>query len=113
MATPSTRIPVKGVMKCLFFLDPGHHYYKPRLCEPWPKVVKNIVWRNTSILQFYPQIYLPIMAGVHNMSLYPTNAINQIRLAKKSFIRCYRTTHDEGRLHISIGNLSNSDDLKM
>ena len=63
-------------------------------------------------------MYLPIMVGVHKIynpfSLYPINATNQIDLGwPKSPRRCNHTTDDDGRQLIAIGNLNNSDDLKM
>ena len=68
------RTPARGVMKSTIFVDPGHHYYILSKCEPCPGVEKNFFLRKTSILQFLPQHYLPIMVGIreiyNSLSLY-------------------------------------------
>ena len=97
---PSTRTPATGVMKCTIFVDPGHHYCKLSLCEPCSRVEKNILLRNTSILQFYSKITSPLWWEFKNLQFlvsltYTCYKSNFIRLAQKSLkedVNARRTT---------------------
>ena len=60
----------------------GHHYYTLILSETCPSREEDFL-RNTSILHFLPQNYLPFgwgKGGGHVLSPYPTDATYQIWL---------------------------------
>ena len=73
IATPKHKNPWSGGNEIHNFGKPflGYHFYTLSLSEPCPWVEKKIFLRNTSILHFLPQNYLPLGWGheIYNICL--------------------------------------------